>query len=324
MSQTMSAAGTEVNPHITKLLGMDERLLEAWETYLRANAVVSPHTLRAYIGDLHSFLENTDTDELTVENVNDVVTLRAIRMWLADELRKGNSRSTVSRKTASIRSFTAWAHRRGYLTTDPGLLVTSARGDQKLPQVQTVSDTERLLACAALQASDDSTPAAVRDWAILETIYATGMRVSEVCSLDTTSIDQQGMTLRVIGKGNKERIVPFTRTCLNALQRWLNGPRQELAHPEAGKALFVGDKGKRIDPRVIRGMLHRMCARAGVRDIAPHALRHTAATHILGGGADLRAVQEMLGHSSLQTTQRYTHVDAQRLSAIYRQAHPRA
>ena len=150
------------------------------------------------------------------------------------------------------------------------------------------------------------------------------MRVSEVCSLDTTSIDQQGMTLRVVGKGNKERIVPFTRTCLNALQRWLNGPRQELAHPEAGKALFVGDKGKRIDPRVIRGMLHRMCARAGVRDIAPHALRHTAATHILGGGADLRAVQEMLGHSSLQTTQRYTHVDAQRLSAIYRQAHPRA
>ena len=245
-------------------------------------------------------------------------------MWLADELRKGNSRSTVSRKTASIRSFTAWAHRRGYLTTDPGLLVTSARGDQKLPQVQTVSDTERLLACAALQASDDPSPAAVRDWAILETIYATGMRVSEVCSLDTTSIDQQGMTLRVIGKGNKERIVPFTRTCLNALQRWLNGPRQELAHPEAGKALFVGDKGKRIDPRVIRGMLHRMCARAGVRDIAPHALRHTAATHILGGGADLRAVQEMLGHSSLQTTQRYTHVDAQRLSAIYRQAHPRA
>ena len=132
------------------------------------------------------------------------------------------------------------------------------------------------------------------------------------------------MTLRVIGKGNKERVVPFTRTCLNALQRWLNGPRQELAQPEAGKALFVGDKGKRIDPRVIRGMLHRMCARAGVRDIAPHALRHTAATHILGGGADLRAVQEMLGHSSLQTTQRYTHVDAQRLSAIYRQAHPRA
>ena len=132
------------------------------------------------------------------------------------------------------------------------------------------------------------------------------------------------MTLRVIGKGNKERIVPFTRTCLNALQRWLNGPRQELSHPEAGKALFVGDKGKRIDPRVIRGMLHRMCARAGVRDIAPHALRHTAATHILAGGADLRAVQEMLGHSSLQTTQRYTHVDAQRLSAIYRQAHPRA
>ena len=216
MSQTMSAAGTEVNPHIAKLHGMEERLLEAWETYLRANAAVSPHTLRAYIGDLHSFLEETDTEELTVENVNDVVTLRAIRMWLADELRKGNSRSTVSRKTASIRSFTAWAHRRGYLATDPGLLVTSARGDQKLPQVQTVSDTERLLACAALQASDDPSPATVRDWAILETIYATGMRVSEVCSLDTTSVDQQGMTLRVIGKGNKERVVDRKSTRLNS------------------------------------------------------------------------------------------------------------
>ena len=299
-------------------------MIDAWGVYLRANLAVSEHTLRAYVSDLRAFIVYCQVDELSTENIRRVVTLRAIRAWLASLVQQGKSRSTISRRTASIRSFTAWAYRRGYLDSDPGLLVTSARGDQKLPQVQTPSDTAELLSYAATCAREENSPAAIRDWTILETIYATGIRVSEVCSLDTTSIDQQGMTLRVIGKGNKERVVPFTRACLSALQAWLSHGRPSLAIPEAGRALFVGDKGRRIDPRVIRSMIHRMCAQAGVRDLAPHALRHTAATHILAGGADLRAVQEMLGHSSLQTTQRYTHVDAQRLSAIYKQAHPRA
>ena len=299
-------------------------MIDAWGVYLRANLAVSEHTLRAYVSDLRSFTTYCQVDELSTENIRSVVILRAIRAWLASLVQQGKSRSTISRRTASIRSFTAWAYRRGYLDSDPGLLVTSARRDQKLPQVQTPSDTAELLSYAATRTREENSPAAIRDWAILETIYATGIRVSEVCSLDTTSIDQQGMTLRVIGKGNKERVVPFTRACLSALQAWLSHGRPSLAIPEAGRALFVGDKGRRIDPRVIRAMIHRMCAQAGVRDLAPHALRHTAATHILAGGADLRAVQEMLGHSSLQTTQRYTHVDAQRLSAIYKQAHPRA
>ena len=299
-------------------------MIDAWGVYLRANLAVSEHTLRAYVSDLRAFIVYCQVDELSTENIRSVVTLRAIRAWLASLVQQGKSRSTISRRTASIRSFTAWAYRRGYLDSDPGLLVTSARGDQKLPQVQTPSDTAELLSYAATRTREENSPAAIRDWAILETIYATGIRVSEVCSLDTTSIDQQGMTLTVIGKGNKERVVPFTRACLSALQAWLSHGRPSLAIPEAGRALFVGDKGRRIDPRVIRSMIHRMCAQAGVRDLAPHALRHTAATHILAGGADLRAVQEMLGHSSLQTTQRYTHVDAQRLSAIYKQAHPRA
>lgn len=303
---------------------MEESLIDAWGVYLRANLAVSEHTLRAYVSDLRAFIVYCQVDEFSTENIRSVVTLRAIRAWLASLVQQGKSRSTISRRTASIRSFTAWAYRRGYLDSDPGLLVTSARGDQKLPQVQTPSDTAELLSYAATRTREENSPAAIRDWAILETIYATGIRVSEVCSLDTTSIDQQGMTLRVIGKGNKERVVPFTRACLSALQAWLSHGRPSLAIPEAGRALFVGDKGRRIDPRVIRSMIHRMCAQAGVRDLAPHALRHTAATHILAGGADLRAVQEMLGHSSLQTTQRYTHVDAQRLSAIYKQAHPRA
>ena len=303
---------------------MEESLIDAWGVYLRANLAVSEHTLRAYISDLRSFTTYCQVGELSQENIRRVVTLRAIRSWLASLVQQGKSRSTISRRTASIRSFTAWAYRRQYLDSDPGLLVTSARGDQKLPQVQTPSDTAELLSFAATRAREEKTPATIRDWAILETIYATGIRVSEVCSLETTSIDQQGMTLRVIGKGNKERVVPFTRACLSALQVWLSQGRPSLVTPEAGRALFVGDKGRRIDPRVIRAMIHRMCAQSGVRDLAPHALRHTAATHILAGGADLRAVQEMLGHSSLQTTQRYTHVDAQRLSAIYKQAHPRA
>ena len=303
---------------------MEESLIDAWSVYLRANLAVSEHTLRAYISDLRSFTTYCQVGELSQENIRRVVTLRAIRSWLASLVQQGKSRSTISRRTASIRSFTAWAYRRQYLDSDPGLLVTSARGDQKLPQVQTPSDTAELLSFAATRAREENSPATIRDWAILETIYATGIRVSEVCSLETTSIDQQGMTLRVIGKGNKERVVPFKRACFSSLQVWLSQGRPHLVTPEAGRALFVGDKGKRIDPRVIRAMIHRMCAQAGVRDLAPHALRHTAATHILAGGADLRAVQEMLGHSSLQTTQRYTHVDAQRLSAIYKQAHPRA
>lgn len=303
---------------------MEESLIDAWSVYLRANLAVSEHTLRAYISDLRSFTTYCQVGELSQENIRRVVTLRAIRSWLASLVQQGKSRSTISRRTASIRSFTAWAYRRQYLDSDPGMLVTAARGDQKLPQVQTPSDTAELLSFAATRAREENSPATIRDWAILETIYATGIRVSEVCSLETTSIDQQGMTLRVIGKGNKERVVPFTRACSSALQVWLSQGRPSLVTPEAGRALFVGDKGKRIDPRVIRAMIHRMCAQAGVRDLAPHALRHTAATHILAGGADLRAVQEMLGHSSLQTTQRYTHVDAQRLSAIYKQAHPRA
>ena len=223
---------------------MEESLIDAWGVYLRANLAVSEHTLRAYVSDLRAFIVYCQVDELSTENIRRVVTLRAIRAWLASLVQQGKSRSTISRRTASIRSFTAWAYRRGYLDSDPGLLVTSARGDQKLPQVQTPSDTAELLSYAATCAREENSPAAIRDWTILETIYATGIRVSEVCSLDTTSIDQQGMTLRVIGKGNKERVVPFTRACLSALQAWLSHGRPSLAIPEAGRALFVGDKGR--------------------------------------------------------------------------------
>ena len=157
---------------------MGESLIDAWGVYLRANLAVSEHTLRAYISDLRSFTTYCQVGELSQENIRRVVTLRAIRSWLASLVQQGKSRSTISRRTASIRSFTAWAYRRGYLDSDPGLLVTSARGDQKLPQVQTPSDTAELLSFAATRAREENSPAAIRDWAILETIYATGIRVS--------------------------------------------------------------------------------------------------------------------------------------------------
>ena len=164
----------------------------------------------------------------------------------------------------------------------------------------------------------------MRAWAILELTYACGLRVSEVCALDVSSLNREALTVRVLGKGNKERVVPYGPPAREALDHWLVRGRPQLVTQSSGEALFLGDRGGRIDPRVVRSMVHRMATKAGVHDVAPHGLRHSTATHLLQGGADLRAVQEMLGHASLSTTQRYTHVDTARLSAIYQRAHPRA
>ena len=170
----------------------------------------------------------------------------------------------------------------------------------------------------------DGSAAQMRAWAILELTYACGLRVSEVCALDVSSLNREALTVRVLGKGNKERVVPYGPPAREALDHWLVRGRPQLVAQSSGEALFLGDRGGRIDPRVVRSMVHRLAAKAGVHDVAPHGLRHSTATHLLQGGADLRAVQEMLGHASLSTTQRYTHVDTARLSAIYQRAHPRA
>ena len=179
---------------------------------------------------------------------------------------------------------------------------------------------ERLLEYAKV-AADSALQ--VRDWAALELTYAAGLRVAEVVSLDVRGIDLERRTMRVIGKGNKERVVPFGRPAAEAVEAWL-ARRPELASESSGDALFLGARGGRVDPRTLRESLHRLTAQAGVKDVAPHGLRHSAATHLLEGGSDLRTVQEILGHSSLQTTQRYTHVTPERLRAAFTQAHPRA
>ena len=299
---------------------MTTSVLDQWGAHLRHSRGASAHTVRAYTADLAAFLAFTGTDPAD-PGAASALTLRAARAWLADSVARGAARSTVSRHVAALRNFSAWAHREGLAPTDAAAALASARADQRLPRVVDQDEAAALLECARSRASADD-PVSVRDWAILELIYATGIRVSEACSLTTSSIDPAALTVRVLGKGDKERTVPFGVPARDALDQWTVRARPSLA--VGTDALFVGAKGGPIDPRVVRAMIHRMCARAGVRDIAPHGLRHSAATHLLQGGADLRAVQELLGHSSLATTQRYTHVDAGRLSDVYRRAHPRA
>ncbi len=299
---------------------MTTSVLDQWGAHLRHSRGASAHTVRAYTADLAAFLAFTGTDPAD-PGAASALTLRAARAWLADSVARGAARSTVSRHVAALRNFSAWAHREGLAPTDAAATLASARADQRLPRVVDQDEAAALLECARSRASADD-PVSVRDWAILELIYATGIRVSEACSLTTSSVDAAALTVRVLGKGDKERTVPFGVPARDALDQWTVRARPSLAM--GTDALFVGAKGGQIDPRVVRAMIHRMCARAGVRDIAPHGLRHSAATHLLQGGADLRAVQEILGHSSLATTQRYTHVDAGRLSDVYRRAHPRA
>ena len=299
---------------------MTTSVLDQWGAHLRHSRGASAHTVRAYTADLAAFLAFTGTDPAD-PGAASALTLRAARAWLADSVARGAARSTVSRHVAALRNFSAWAHREGLAPTDAAAALASARADQRLPRVVDQDEAAALLECARSRASADD-PVSVRDWAILELIYATGIRVSEACSLTTSSVDPAALTVRVLGKGDKERTVPFGVPASDALDQWTVRARPSLA--VGTDALFVGAKGGPIDPRVVRAMIHRMCARAGVRDIAPHGLRHSAATHLLQGGADLRAVQEILGHSSLATTQRYTHVDAGRLSDVYRRAHPRA
>ena len=297
---------------------------ERWGEYLRLGRRMSSHTVSAYLADLRSLLDFLSLEQdATEEQLRDVLTQRAIRSWLAQTLAQGGARSTIARHTAAIRNFTSWAMREGILVSDPAALLSSPRADQRLPSPLDESDAWKLLNAAREEAAAGGA-SQIRNWAILELTYACGLRVSEVCALDVSSLNREALTVRVVGKGNKERVVPYGPPAADALDHWLVRGRPQLAGERSGQALFLGDKGGRIDPRIVRSMVHKMAAHAGVHDVAPHGLRHSTATHLLQGGADLRAVQEMLGHSSLSTTQRYTHVDTARLSAIYQRAHPRA
>lgn len=279
---------------------------------------LSPHTLRAVRGDLTAFAAFAETQSISDPRV---LQLDTFRDWLY-AMSDSSASSTIARRAASARGFTAWLERTGR-GPDAARRLRSPAPSRTLPRVVSEDAMTGMFSRAASRAAEGD-PMAVRDLAILELLYATGIRVSECCGLDIDALDQERRTVRVLGKGGKERVVPFGGPASDALARWLEA-RAALTPGESERALFLGARGRRIQPRTVYGITRReLDVTAGRGPSGPHTLRHTAATHLLDGGADLRAVQELLGHASLGTTQLYTHVSAERLAAAYRQAHPRA
>jgi integrase/recombinase XerC len=300
--------------------------LAAFGRHLAAERNLSEHTVRAYLGDVASLLSHLAATGAGDLGELDITRLRA---WLARQYTTGHARATLARRAAAARAFTAFAHTRGWLASDPGPLLGTPRARRRLPEVARQDQLAAVLAAAP--AAGPATgrlraeAAALRDTAIMELLYATGIRVSELCGLDLGDLDLSRHTVRVLGKGGRERTVPAGIPAIRAVTAWSAAGRPRLAGPRSGAALFLGARGSRLDPRTARRVVHaRLAAVPGVPDSGPHGLRHAAATHLLEGGADLRSVQEILGHASLASTQIYTHVSAERLKAAYQQAHPRA
>jgi integrase/recombinase XerC len=298
----------------------DDSVLEDFAAHLTSQRGLSDHTVRAYLSDvaqLSTFAQESGAEGLAG------VDLATLRGWLAQMAGRSLSRSTVARRGAAVRSFYAWAERTGRVGTDPSVRLGSPKVSRSLPTVLAVTGAATLMETARELAVDGS-PADLRAWACVELLYATGARVGELVSLDLQDIDLDARSLRVIGKGDRERVVPFGVPAADALRSWLQDGRPALAGGSGATAVFLGQRGQRWGQRQIREAVHRLAALAAVDDVAPHDLRHSAATHLLHGGSDLRTVQEVLGHSTLSTTQRYTHVSAERLRSSYQLAHPRA
>ena len=330
-------------------------VLDRYTRHLTLQRELSPHTVRAYRSDLTALLRHLRRLGLTTLPE---VSVRSLRSWLAAEQTRGASRATLQRRSAAARVFFAWAARTGEVEVDPAATLRSPRTVRALPPTLAHAEATAMLdrartpvagAVAPRSATEDqpghpdepdqpdqAEPDQVepdrheqalllRDVALLELLYATGIRVAELCGLDLGDVDLERRLVRVLGKGRKERSVPAGLPALRAVSHWLEAGRPVLAGPSAGAALLLGRRGQRIDPRVARRVVHQALGRVdGAPDLGPHGLRHAMATHLLEGGADLRSVQEMLGHASLATTQIYTHVTDERLRQAYQQAHPRA
>ncbi len=285
--------------------------------HLTAVAGRSANTVRGYVADVVSLLDHAARlGSRTVEALD----LPVLRSWLARRRTLGASRASLARHAAAARAFSTWAHGAGLIVTDVAAALATPRPHRHLPEVLRPDQAGALVETPG----DDASPELLRDRATLELLYATGIRVSELCGLDLEDLDQGRRLVRVLGKGTKERAVPFGVPAEQALEDWLRLGRPGLAGPQSGYALFLGVRGGRLHPTVVRRLVSHHARAAGLPATSPHRLRHSAATHLLEGGADLRSVQELLGHSSLASTQIYTHVSNERLRAAYRQAHPRA
>lgn len=299
-----------------------EALLTAFERNLKVERNLSPHTIRAYMGDLNSLLLHLE--KLGLSDIS-VLELTHLRSWLANQAVKGGARTTLARRAVSVRMFTKWALKNKFLSSDVGASLATPKGHRTLPGVLDVNNAQIAMDSMATRAAQEQTPISLRDVAMVELLYATGARVGELCGLDIGDIDYSRNTIRVLGKGDKERVIPIGRPAVAALESYLKDGREALVSAQSANAVFLGLRGKRIDQRTVRTVVYEaLSAIEGVERMGPHALRHSAATHLLEGGADLRTVQEILGHASLATTQIYTHVSSARLHKVFKQAHPRA
>jgi integrase/recombinase XerC len=307
------------------------RLVQRFLEHLGEERNYSPHTLRAYRGDLErfvAFLAEDFLDRPAAELRPGDVDPLAVRSFLAALHRDGAGRRSQGRALSAVRSLFRFACREGVMAANPAAGVPTPKAPRELPRHLRPGEVEDLVEAPAADEREDAA-LALRDRALLEVLYATGLRVSELVSLDWYDLDLSARVLRVMGKGGKERMVPFGRQAAAALGAWLGAwdevrQRDESADPEA-EPVFLHHRGGRLSDRSVRRVLDRYVDRAALAaGVHPHTLRHTFATHLLEGGADLRAIQELLGHSSLATTQRYTHVEIERLLNVYRQAHPRA
>ncbi|WP_084328153.1 tyrosine recombinase XerC [Intrasporangium oryzae] len=302
------------------VLARHGELLHAFNRHLGAERGRSAHTRRAYLGDVRHLLTYAAAQGLEGP---EELRLADLRSWLGEQADSGAARSTIARRAASARTFLKWAEHTGRIPSDPSLRLVAPKRNRTLPGVLKQGEASRLLDLASVRADDDD-PIHVRDRAVLELLYASGIRVGELVGLDVDDVDLGQRVVRVMGKGAKERIVPFGLPAARAIEAWL-AVRSRLVRPDSGPALFLGRRGRRADARQVRSAVHELLAHLpDAPDLGPHGLRHSAATHLLEGGADLRTVQEMLGHASLATTQIYTHVSVDRLRKSYEQAHPRA
>lgn len=303
-------------------MALDSELAKAYRSHLIAERNLSENSIRAYLADLESLLLHIN--QLGVSEFAQLE-LNHIRSWLANLSSKGAARSSITRRVVSIRAFTYWGARSGWLSRDIGKDLIAPKPERSLPDVLDVESAALTIKALEIRAQEEESASSLRDLALVEVLYGSGVRISELVGLDLGDIDRQRSTIKVMGKGSKERIVPLGQPALNAVDNWINKGRAELVSEASGSALFIGSRGKRIDQRVARSVVYQAMEAIGSdKKLGPHTLRHSAATHLLEGGADLRTVQEILGHSSLATTQIYTHVSQERIKKAYEQAHPRA